>query len=219
VTGPEIPASADPLAALRTGSWLDEQCFPPLRYAVPGIIPEGSTLLVGAPKIGKSWLVLSCALAKAIGGRGPRAVPGHPGPNPRGRQRSLERRRSPNTPSTPSPSSTWRANEGERLAELPYGIQKRIRNGRMKALVLNYWDTSRKEFRSLVDVIHTDGERSPGGAARGSSELATATWVNAILQDLEVKPEDVTIVTCGELVRPSFAQVRTAAAFLMAQGA
>jgi len=88
----------------------------------------------------------------------------------------------------------------------------------MKALVLNYWDTSRKEFRSLVDVIHADGERSPGGAARGESELATATWVNAILQDLEVRPEDVTIVTCGELARPSFAQVRTAAAFLMAQG-
>jgi hypothetical protein len=80
VTGPEIPASADPLAALRTGSWLDEQCFPPLRYAVPGIIPEGSTLLVGAPKIGKSWLVLSCALAKAIGGRALGSIPVHASP-------------------------------------------------------------------------------------------------------------------------------------------
>jgi len=88
----------------------------------------------------------------------------------------------------------------------------------MKAQVMNYWDTSRKEFRSLVDLIYSEGERVPGGAARGESERAVATWVNAILQDLEVRPEDVTIVTCGELARPSFAQVRTAAAFVMAQG-
>jgi AAA domain len=62
-------AHDDPLlAGLRNGAWLDRQYFPPLRYAVPGIIPEGSTLLVGAPKIGKSWLVLSWALARAAGG-------------------------------------------------------------------------------------------------------------------------------------------------------
>jgi hypothetical protein len=48
---------------------LDAQEFPPLAYPVPGLIPEGSVLLVGAPKIGKSWLVLSIALAVAEGGR------------------------------------------------------------------------------------------------------------------------------------------------------
>jgi hypothetical protein len=46
------------LMAIRTGAWLDEQTFPPLRYAVPGLIPEGFTLLIGPPKAGKSWLVL-----------------------------------------------------------------------------------------------------------------------------------------------------------------
>jgi DnaB-like helicase N terminal domain/AAA domain len=56
------------LAAIRNGSWLDEQDFPELQYAVPGLIPEGSTLLVGAPKIGKSWLVLGFAIAIASGG-------------------------------------------------------------------------------------------------------------------------------------------------------
>ena len=59
----------DLLRGLRDGAWLDAQDFPPLRYAVPGLIPEGSTLLVGPPKIGKSWLVLSVALAVAAGGR------------------------------------------------------------------------------------------------------------------------------------------------------
>jgi AAA domain-containing protein/FaeA-like protein len=57
------------LAELRSGAWLDRQQFPPLAYHVPGILPEGATLLVGPPKVGKSWLVLSIALAVASGGR------------------------------------------------------------------------------------------------------------------------------------------------------
>ena len=57
------------LATLRDGAWLDAQVFPPLAYAVPGLIPEGSVLLVGAPKIGKSWLVLAVGLAASDGGK------------------------------------------------------------------------------------------------------------------------------------------------------
>jgi DNA-binding CsgD family transcriptional regulator len=57
------------LAGLRNGAWLDAQEFPPLAYTVPGVIPEGSVLLVGPPKIGKSWFVLAVALAAASGGR------------------------------------------------------------------------------------------------------------------------------------------------------
>jgi hypothetical protein len=58
----------DLLAGLRDGAWLDAQDFPPLSYAVPGLLPEGFTLLVGPPKIGKSWWVLDVALAVADGG-------------------------------------------------------------------------------------------------------------------------------------------------------
>jgi hypothetical protein len=65
-----FPADADRLlATLRNGAWLDAQEFPPLSYAVPGLIPEGSVLLVGAPKIGKSWLVLAVGLAASEGGK------------------------------------------------------------------------------------------------------------------------------------------------------
>jgi AAA domain len=65
-----LPPDADRLlAGLRTGAWLDAQVFPPLTYAVPGLIPEGSVLLVGAPKIGKSWFVLTIGLAAASGGK------------------------------------------------------------------------------------------------------------------------------------------------------
>jgi hypothetical protein len=56
------------LAGLRHGAWLDGQEIAPLEYHVPGVIPEGSTLLVGPPKIGKSWLLLALALAEADGG-------------------------------------------------------------------------------------------------------------------------------------------------------
>ncbi|WP_169077821.1 AAA family ATPase [Microcella alkalica] len=48
--------------------WLMAQEFPPLQYVVPGIIPEGMSLLVAAPKIGKSWMVLGLGLALSQGG-------------------------------------------------------------------------------------------------------------------------------------------------------
>jgi hypothetical protein len=57
------------LAGVRNGAWLDAQHFPPLRYHVDRVVPEGLTLNVGPPKIGKSWLVLSYGLAIAAGGR------------------------------------------------------------------------------------------------------------------------------------------------------
>jgi hypothetical protein len=53
------------LESIRDGEWLSRQQFPPLRYAVPGIVPEGLTVLAGAPKVGKSWLVLDWLLAVA----------------------------------------------------------------------------------------------------------------------------------------------------------
>ena len=48
-------------AALRT------MAFPPVSYIVPGIIPEGLTILAGRPKIGKSWMALDLALGIATG--------------------------------------------------------------------------------------------------------------------------------------------------------
>lgn len=57
------------LTGLRTGAWLDQQEFEPLQWVVEGIIPEGTSILAGAPKTGKSWLMLAVALAVATGGR------------------------------------------------------------------------------------------------------------------------------------------------------
>ena len=59
---------AELLADVRDGAWLDAQDFPPLKWAVPGLIPEGLTLLVGPPKAGKSWLLGNILLAIAAGG-------------------------------------------------------------------------------------------------------------------------------------------------------
>jgi RecA-family ATPase len=53
---------------MRDGAWLDAQSFPPLEYAVPGIIPEGFGLLVAPPKAGKSWFVGCIGLACSSGG-------------------------------------------------------------------------------------------------------------------------------------------------------
>lgn len=61
---------AELLDNVRSGAWLDAQTFPELTYAVPGIVPEGLTLLVGAPKAGKSLLALDLALYVAGSGPG-----------------------------------------------------------------------------------------------------------------------------------------------------
>ena len=37
--------------------------FPPPQWLIEGLLPEGLTVLSGAPKIGKSWLSLQIALS------------------------------------------------------------------------------------------------------------------------------------------------------------
>ncbi len=47
---------------------LAAKTFEPIRWVVPGVIVEGTTLLGARPKRGKSWLMLGCAVAVASGG-------------------------------------------------------------------------------------------------------------------------------------------------------
>ena len=56
------------LEGMHDGAWLNKQVFPPLRYAVPELLPEGLTLLVGPPKVGKSVLLLRVGLETARAG-------------------------------------------------------------------------------------------------------------------------------------------------------
>ncbi len=42
--------------------------FAPIRWVIPGLLPEGLAILSGPPKIGKSWLVMNLCLATAWGG-------------------------------------------------------------------------------------------------------------------------------------------------------
>lgn len=51
----------------RPVSLLMKEVFPPLRWAVPDMIPEGLTILAGKSKQGKSWLALDLALAISTG--------------------------------------------------------------------------------------------------------------------------------------------------------
>jgi AAA domain len=46
---------------------LQTMTFPPLKFILPGLVPEGATLLVSRPKFGKSWLALDVAIATAAG--------------------------------------------------------------------------------------------------------------------------------------------------------
>lgn len=72
-------AEKNPLiAALRAGdpqprktSWTADELlaaeFPEPKWAVPGLLPVGLTILAGRPKLGKSWLSLQMATAVGLG--------------------------------------------------------------------------------------------------------------------------------------------------------
>lgn len=77
-----------PMRSVRRTRWtiasIMETPPEPLRWVLPGIIPEGLTLLVGAPKVGKSWWNMN--LIAALGSGDPHAVFGwgqtiEPSPN------------------------------------------------------------------------------------------------------------------------------------------
>ena len=56
-------------------SELLKKVLPEHRWAVRGVLAEGCALLVGRPKIGKSWLALNVAIAIASGGRALGQIP------------------------------------------------------------------------------------------------------------------------------------------------
>jgi AAA domain len=57
------------------GAWLDGQQFPPLRYAVPGLIAAGLDIIAAPPKVGKSLLILDWLLAVVSGGLALSTIP------------------------------------------------------------------------------------------------------------------------------------------------
>ncbi|MXQ65650.1 AAA family ATPase [Actinomadura rayongensis] len=54
--------------------------FEPPRWAVPGLLSEGVTVLAGLPKVGKSWLALDLAVSVASGGKALGKIDLQPGP-------------------------------------------------------------------------------------------------------------------------------------------
>jgi RecA-family ATPase len=68
-----LPALTEVLAVrnepgIKTAGELLRMQFPDIRWIIKGLIGEGLTIIIGAPKIGKSWLVLILAIAAASGG-------------------------------------------------------------------------------------------------------------------------------------------------------
>ena len=55
------------LDTIFTSEALMDQTFDPPQWVIEDLIPEGLTVLAGAPKIGKSWLSLQIANAVATG--------------------------------------------------------------------------------------------------------------------------------------------------------
>lgn len=66
--GPQRPFKPTLIFGGLTADVLAAKSFDPLRFAVPGILPEGLALLAGKPKFGKSFLAMGLAIAVASGG-------------------------------------------------------------------------------------------------------------------------------------------------------
>lgn len=60
---------------LRRGGDLLAKEFPPVKWVVPGLIPAGTMLFGGAPKMGKSWACLGLCISVATGGLALGAIP------------------------------------------------------------------------------------------------------------------------------------------------
>lgn len=52
-----------------TAADLMAHVFPPVRWAVPGLVAEGFGVFAGPPKVGKSWWMLNLGVAIAAGGK------------------------------------------------------------------------------------------------------------------------------------------------------
>ena len=75
-----LPPAAVRLRTSWTAAELVATEFPEPRWAMPGILAEGVTLLAGPPKVGKSWLTLALALQIAAGTRALGAIDVDAGP-------------------------------------------------------------------------------------------------------------------------------------------
>ncbi|WP_326745108.1 AAA family ATPase [Streptomyces sp. NBC_00121] len=83
-SGPQPAPTAPPARERPRTAWTADQLmateFPEPKWAVPGILAEGVSLLAGPPKVGKSWLSLGLGLSVAAGGHAFDSVPVDGGP-------------------------------------------------------------------------------------------------------------------------------------------
>ena len=68
MAGPEDRSAIIRERLISSSDLLDKEFDDP-NYIVPGIISEGLTILAGAPKVGKSWLILSLASDVSLGNK------------------------------------------------------------------------------------------------------------------------------------------------------
>lgn len=65
--GPEQSKEVRPLS-ITPATVLQTAKLPPVKFLIEGVLPDGTSLLTAASKIGKSWMVLDLGLSQAAGG-------------------------------------------------------------------------------------------------------------------------------------------------------
>ncbi|WP_328438549.1 AAA family ATPase [Streptomyces sp. NBC_00444] len=77
---PKVPPKRERPRTAWTADQLMAAHFPEPKWAVPGILAEGVSVLAGPPKVGKSWLSLGLGLSVAAGDKAFDSVPVKGGP-------------------------------------------------------------------------------------------------------------------------------------------
>lgn len=139
------PAPTPSRTSIITAAALSARVFPEPRWAVPGVVPEGATLLVGRPKQGKSWLLLGLGIAIAAGGRALGQIAVEPGDVLLLCLEDNERRLQ---------DRLWRILDGEPAPERLHLVTEWPRLDEGGAAALDAWLTAHPETRMVgIDVL------------------------------------------------------------------
>jgi len=158
------------------GTWTADQlmtaAFPEPRWAVPGLIAEGVTLLAGPPKVGKSWLSLGLGLTVAAGGRALDMIGVQAGPvlylALEDTPRRLQQRMGVLLQGQPAPSNLT----------LATGCPPLTQGG--DTAIAAWLDTHRNARLVVIDVFAKIRGNSPPGASAYDADYAAVTRVKRL---------------------------------------
>ncbi|MGB9826369.1 MAG: AAA family ATPase, partial [Desulfofundulus sp.] len=175
--------------------------FPEPRWCIPGLLPEGLTILAGKPKIGKSWMALNVAVAVASGGvaLGQRAEAGtvvylslEDSP------RRLKGRLLQVLDGTPAPAELYFYTSWPRMDEGGLSLlQEEIKTRRPRLVIVDTLARIRPQRKNVSDLFGTDYQDLAALKELADKYNVTLLIVHHLKKATELDPVDMVSGTAG----------------------